>query len=58
MFSPIFVKKDNIVKCTYMDESVLPDKETLKAMRAAGYKFYQDGKLWKPEERKKQAKQD
>ena len=58
MFQPIVVKKDGIVKCTYMAESTLPDKETIKAMKAAGYKFYQDGKLWKPEVSTKKTKQN
>lgn len=53
MFSPVVVKKDGIIKCTYMAESTLPDKETFKSMKDAGYKFYQDGKLWKPEVEKK-----
>ena len=58
MFSAVVVKKDGVVKCTYMAESTLPDKEVIKVMKAAGYKFYQDGKLWKPEERKKKTKQN
>lgn len=37
------------VKCIYVDESCLPDKETIKIMKAAGYKLYQDGKLYKPD---------
>ena len=58
MFSPVVVKKDGITKQTIMDESILPDKETLKIMKAAGYKFYQDGKLWKPEVSTKKTKQN
>ena len=58
MFKPIVIKKDGVAKQTIMAESVLPDKETIKAMRAAGYKFYQDGKLWQPESNKKKTKQN
>lgn len=49
---PIVIKKDGIVKQTIMDESLLPDKDIIKSMKAAGYKFYQDGKLYKPETNK------
>ena len=47
--SPIEVRKDGIVYCVYADTSVLPDKETIKNIKAAGYKFYQNGKIYKPE---------
>lgn len=46
---PIVIKKDGVVKQTLMDESLLPEKSVIKKMQAAGYKFYQDGKLYKPE---------
>ena len=55
---PIEVRKDGIVKCVYMDESLLPDKDVIKNMKAAGYKLYQDGKLYKPEERKSKTVQN
>ena len=58
MFSPVVAKRGNVTIHTFMAESVLPDKETIKAMKAAGYKFYQDGKLWKPEVTKKQTAQN
>lgn len=47
----IEVRKNGTVYCVYPDESVLPDKETIKNIKAAGYKFYQDGKLYKPEKK-------
>ena len=47
--APIEAKKDGIVYCVYSDVSALPDKEMMKHMKAAGYKFYQNGKLYKPE---------
>lgn len=50
--SKIEAKKDGVVYCVYEDESTLPDKETIKSMKAAGYKLYQNGKLYKPENTK------
>ena len=48
----IEVRKNGIVYCVYYDESCLPDKDTLKNMKEAGYKLYQGGKLYKPENKK------
>lgn len=50
--SPIEVRKDGIVYCVYADTSVIPDKETIKNIKSAGYKFYQNGKIYKPEKDK------
>ena len=47
--APIEARKDGIVYCVYSDVSTLPDKEMMKHMKAAGYKFYQDGKIYKSE---------
>lgn len=47
--SEIEVRKNGVVYCVYADESCLPDKNTMKSMKAAGYKFYQDGKIYKSE---------
>ena len=47
--SKVEVHKDCVVYCVYTDESCLPDKEDIKQMKTAGYKLYQDGKLYKPE---------
>lgn len=55
---PIEVRKDGVVKQVLMDESLLPDKDVIKSMKAAGYKLYQDGKLYKPEERKSKTVQN
>lgn len=49
MMSPIEVRKDGIVMCTCADESCLYPIEVMRDMRAHGYKFYQDGKIYKPE---------
>ena len=45
-------KRDGITYCVYTDESCLPDKETIKIMKSAGYKFYQNGKVYKFEDNK------
>jgi hypothetical protein len=47
----IEVRRDGVVYCVYVDESILPDKDTMKSMKMAGYKFYQNGKLYKPEKK-------
>lgn len=45
----IEARKDGKVMCVYTDESCLPDKNIMKLMKATGYKFYQGGKIYKPE---------
>ena len=50
----IEARKNGVTYCSYFDESCLPDNETIKAMKAAGYKFYQNGKLYKPEKKEKE----
>ena len=45
----IEARKNSITYCIYANESCLPDIDTLKSMKTAGYKFYKDGKLYKPE---------
>jgi len=41
------VKKDGKVYMSTKSEKCIPDKETRKQMRAAGYKLYKDGKVFK-----------
>lgn len=43
----IEIRKDGKVICVCADESCLYPVDVMKSMKAAGYKFYQDGKLWK-----------
>lgn len=50
--APIEAKKDGVVYCVYADVSALPDKDMMKSMKVAGYKFYQNGRLYKPENSK------
>ena len=49
----IEARKDGVTYCAYATEACLPNKEIMKDMKAAGYKFYQDGKLYKPEKNQK-----
>lgn len=50
----IEVRRDGVVVCVCTDESCLYSAETMKNMKASGYKFYQDGKIYKPEKRQKE----
>ena len=49
MSKKIEARKNGVVYCVYSDESMLPDKDIIKSMKDAGYKLYQDGKLYKQE---------
>ena len=39
------------LNCVYVDETMLPDMETMRDMKAAGYKFYKDGKIYRLEKK-------
>lgn len=54
MSGPIEVRRDGVAICECKDESCLYPPEIMKDMMKYGYKFYQDGKIYKPE--KKQEK--
>ena len=45
--SPIEVRRDGEVICVCKDASCLYSADIMKDMKAAGYKFYQDGKIYK-----------
>jgi hypothetical protein len=47
----IEVRKDGVVLCVCKDESCLYDEDIIKDMKASGYKFYQNGKIYKPEKK-------
>ena len=49
--SEIEIRKDGEVVCVCKDESCLYSPEIMKDMKANGYKFYQNGKIYKPEKR-------
>ena len=48
------IRKDGKTYCGFDDESCMYDKETLKAMRDAGYKLYMDGKLTRAQKKDKE----
>ena len=54
MSSLIEIRKDGVVVCECKDELCLYPYEIMKDMMKYGYKFYRDGKIYKPE--KKQEK--
>lgn len=54
----IEARKNGVCEMCYATEACLPSKEIMKDMKAAGYKFYQDGKLYKPEANKKKTVQN
>lgn len=51
MSSPIEIRKDGEVICVCKDETCLYHIEILRDMKANGYKFYQDGKIYKFEKK-------
>ena len=46
---PIEVRRDGEIICVCKDESCLYSNEIMKDMKSNGYKFYQDGKIYKAE---------
>ena len=52
--APIEVRRDGEVICVLADESCLYPDEIMKDMKANGYKFYQDGKIYKPDKKKQE----
>ena len=58
MSSPIEIRRDGVVICVCKDESCLYPPEIMKDMKVYGYKFYQDGKLYKPEKKQQETIQN
>ena len=54
MGGPIEVRRDGVVICVCKDETCLYPPEIMKDMKAHGYKFYKDGKIYKPEKKTKE----
>ena len=50
MGSPIEIRRDGVVICVCKDESCLYPMDIIKDMKAYGYKFYQNGKVYRPQE--------
>ena len=51
MSGPIEVRRDGVVICECKDETCFYSPEIIKDMKANGYKFYQDGKIYKPDKK-------
>ena len=51
MNNEIEVRLDGVVVCVCKDESCLYEPDTMKDMKANGYKFYQNGKIYNPEKK-------
>lgn len=51
MGSPIEVRRGGEVICVCKDESCLYPPEIMRDMKANGYKFYQDGKIYRWEKK-------
>lgn len=49
MNGSIEIRRDGVVVCVCEDESCLYPLEIMKDMKACGYKFYQNGKIYKSE---------
>lgn len=47
--SPIEVRRDGEIICVCKDESCLYSADVIKDMKAYGYKFYQYGRIYKPQ---------
>ena len=47
------IRRGDRVLCTCIGKETFPDVETMKSMKECGYKFYMDGKIYKPERSKK-----
>lgn len=54
MDSPIEIRKDGIVVCECQNENCLYPYEIMKDMMKYGYKFYQNGKIYKLEKKKQE----
>ena len=50
----IEVRRDGEIICVCKDVSCLYHPEIMKSMKANGYKFYQNGKIYKPEKKKQE----
>ena len=52
MDNSIEIRKDGVVVCRCANEDCLYPYEVMKDMMEYGYKFYQDGKIYKPKKKK------
>lgn len=54
MDGPIEIRKDGVVVCECANEGCLYPYEIMKDMMKYGYKFYQNGKIYKLEKKKQE----
>ena len=54
MSGPIEIRKDGVVVCECANEGCLYPYEIMKDMMEHGYKFYQNGKIYKPKKQKQE----
>ena len=54
MSGPIEIRRDDVVICKCANEDCLYPIEIIKDMMMYGYKFYQDGKVYKPKKKKQE----
>lgn len=47
MTKELEIRRDGVTLCVCVGEECFPDAETMKSMKASGYKFYMDGKIYK-----------
>ena len=51
MIKELEIRRDGVTYCTCVGEECFPDTETMKDMKALGYKFYIDGKAYRPDKK-------
>ena len=54
MTGSIEIRKDGVVVCECANENCLYPYEIMKDMMEHGYKFYQNGKIYKPKKKKQE----
>lgn len=51
MTKELEIRKNGVTLCVCVGEECFPDAKTMKSMTEVGYKFYMDGKIYKPEKK-------
>ena len=58
MTNELEIRRDGVTLCICVGEECFPDAETMNTMRAWGYKFYMDGKIYKKKGRNADESED
>lgn len=53
MTKELEIRRGDMVLCVYIGEEQFPDAKTIKELKESGRKLYMDGKIYKPEKKKK-----